>query len=151
MGFPNIPKSPVWTDIRGKMPALCLYFSDFARFCESESGYSGESVNLLILGIMVNLMMILANLLIPVNLAILLNLVNVLILVILVNLVDLAILANLVILVNLALLEVLALLPRWSPFGDFGPHLGTFVCFLVPINQISVIVIIVTSSAGLPC
>ena len=46
MGFPNVPKSPVWTDIRGKMPALCLYFSDFAHFCESESGYSGESVNL---------------------------------------------------------------------------------------------------------
>ena len=110
MGFPNVPKSPVWTDIRGKMPALCLYFSDFAHFCESESGYSGESVNLLILGIMVNLMMILANLLIPVNLAILLNLVNVLILVILVNLVDLAILANLVILVNLAILEVLVVL-----------------------------------------
>ena len=106
MGFPNVPKSPVWTDIRGKMPALCLYFSDFAHFCESESGYSGESVNLVILGIMVNLM-ILANLLIPVNLAILLNLVNVLILV---NLVDLAILANLVILVNLAILEVLVVL-----------------------------------------
>ena len=97
MGFPNVPKSPVWTDIRGKMPALCLYFRDFARFCESESGYSGESVNLLILGIMVNLMMILANLLTQVNL------VNVLILV---NLVDLAILANLVILVNLAIQEL---------------------------------------------
>ena len=68
-------------------------------------------------------MMILANLLIPVNLAILLNLVNVLILV------DLAILANLV---NLAILEVLALLPRWSPFGDFGPQ-GTKMRFLVPI------------------
>ena len=107
MGFPNVPKSPIWTDICGKISALCLYFSDFARFCESESGYSGESVNLLILGIMVNLMMILANLLIPVNLA------NVLILV------NLAILANLVILVNLAILVVLALLPRWSPFGDF--------------------------------
>ena len=79
MGFPNVPKSPVWTDIRGKMPALCLYFSDFAHFCESESGYSGESVNLVILGIMV-ILMILANLLIPVNLAILLNLANLVIL-----------------------------------------------------------------------
>ena len=31
---------------------------------------------------------------------------------------------NLVILVNLAILVVLALLPRWSPFGDFGISAG---------------------------
>ena len=40
---------------RGKTPALRLYFSDFARFCESESGDSGESVNLVILAILVDL------------------------------------------------------------------------------------------------
>ena len=129
MGFPNVPKSPVWTDIRGKMPALCLYFSDFARFCESESGYSGESVNLVILGIMVNLM-ILANLLIPVNLAILLNLVNVLILVILVNLVDLAILEVLVVLVILVPIVSAVLPSRPYLYGHariYG-HLWKIAC-----------------------
>ena len=124
MGFPNVPKSPVWTDIRGKMPALCLYFSDFARFCESESGYSGESVNLLILGIMVNLMMILANLLIPVNLAILLNLVNVLIMV------NLAILEVLVVLVILVAIVSAVLPSRPYLYGHariYG-HLWKIAC-----------------------